>query len=121
MLVWSHTEVPESLTGLWTSEEEGVGSGWRTESELIQREDLTAGSDDASAGSGGEAERSDGELWDGQEAVVISDGTDNDNGLVVGLLGNVGNDSGDRHWWPVDAGHKQTAEDDLVEGGLGAA
>ena len=121
VLVWAETEVLEGLTGLWSTEEEGVASGWGAESKLIQGENLTTGSQDAGAGGSGEAEGGDGELWDSQEAVVISDGSDNDNGLVVGLLGDVGGDSGEGHWWSVDAGHEQAAEDDLVEGRLGAA
>ena len=120
--VWAKTEVLDSLTGvLWSTEEEGVASGWGAESELIQGEDLTTGSQDAGTGSGGEAERSNAELWNSQETVVVGDGTDDNNGLVVGLLRDVGNDSGERHWWSVDARHKQATEDDLVERGLGAA
>lgn len=121
VLVWAETEVLEGLARLWSTEEEGVASGWGAESKLIQGKNLTTGSQDAGASGSGEAEGSDRELWDSQEAVVISDGTDNDNGLVVGLLRDVGNDAGERHWRPVDAGHKQAAEDDLVEGRLGAA
>lgn len=121
VLVWTEAEVLEGLTGLWSTEEEGVASGWGAESELIQGEDLTTGSQDTGASGGGEAKGSDGELWDSQETVVVGDGTNDDNGLVVGLLGDVGCDSGEGHRWPVDAGHKQAAEDDLVEGRLGAA
>ena len=121
VLVWTEPEVLEGLAGLWSTEEEGVASGWGAKSELIQGKDLTTGSQNAGASGSGEAEGSDGELWDSQETVVVGDGTDNDNGLVVRLLGDVGGDSGEGHWWPVDAGHKQAAEDDLVEGRLGAA
>lgn len=121
VLVWAETEVLEGLAGLWSTEEEGVASGWGTESKLVQGENLTTGSQDARAGGSGEAEGSDGELWDGQETVVVSDGSDNDNRLVVGLLRDVGDNAGEGHWWPVDAGHEQAAEDDLVEGRLSAA
>lgn len=121
VLVWAETKVLEGLAGLWSTKEEGVASCWGAESKLIQGENLTTGGQDTGAGGSGEAEGSDGELWDGQETVVISDGSNNDNGLVVGLLGDVGDDAREGHWWPVDAGHKQAAEDDLVEGRLGAA
>lgn len=122
MAVGTEAEVLNSLTGvLGSAEEEGVASGRGTESELIQGEDLAAGGQDAGAGSGGEAEGRDAELGDGQEAVVVGDGADDDDGLVVGLLGDVGDDPGERHWGPVDAGHEQAAEDDLVEGRLSAA
>lgn len=122
MLVRTHAEVLNSLTGvLGSTEEEGVASGRGAESKLIKGEDLTTGSQDASASGGGEAEGSDAELGDGQETVVIGDGADDDDGLVVGLLRHVGDDAGERHWGPVDAGHEEAAEDDLVEGRLSAA
>lgn len=122
MLVGTESEVLDGLTGvLGSTEEEGVASGRGAEGKLIQGEDLAAGSQDARAGSGGEAEGSDAELGDGQETVVIGDGADDDDGLVVGLLGDVGDDSGEGHRGPVDAGHEEAAEDDLVEGRLGAA
>lgn len=122
MLVGTHAEVLNSLSGvLRSTEEEGVASGRSAESQLIQGEDLTTGGQDAGAGSGGEAESRNAELGDGQETVVVGDGADDDDGLVVGLLGDVGDDPGERHGGPVDAGHEEAAEDDLVEGGLGAA
>ena len=116
MLVWSETKVLDGLTGvLWTSQQQGVASGWCTESQLIEGQSLTTGSNDASTSGGGEAKSSNTELWDGQETVVIRDGTDNNNGLVVGLLGDVGGDSRDGDWWSVDAGHEKSSENDLVE------
>lgn len=122
MLVGTHAEVLNSLTSvLRSTEEEGVASGRSAESKLIQGEDLTTGGQDAGAGSGGEAEGGDAQLGDGQETVVVGDGADDDDGLVVGLLGDVGDDPGERHGGPVDAGHEEAAEDDLVEGRLGAA
>jgi len=122
VLVWAETEMLDSLTGvLWTSKKEGVASGWGTESELVEGENLTTSSKNAGTGGSGEAEGSNAELWNGQETVVISDGTDDDNGLVIGLLRHVGNDSGDGDRWAVDAGHKKATENDLVEGRIGTA
>jgi hypothetical protein len=122
VLVWAETEVLDSLTGvLWTSEEEGVASGWGTESKLVKGENLTTGSENASASSGGEAKGSNAELWDGQKTIVVGDGTNDDHGLVVGLLRDVGDNSGDGDRWAVDARHEQAAENDLVEGRVGAA
>ena len=120
--MWTETEVLNSLTGvLWTSKKEGVASGWGTESELVEGKNLTTGSNDAGTGGSGEAEGSNAELWNGQETVVVSDGTNDDNSLVVGLLRNVGNDSGNGDRWAVDAGHKKATENDLVEGRVGTA
>jgi len=88
---------------------------------LIQSQDLSSSSKDASTSSGGEAESSDAKLGDGQETVVIGDGTNNHNCALVILAGFVRNNSGDGDRRSVDAGHKESAEDDLVEGGLGSA
>lgn len=122
MLVGTEAEVLESLSGvLGATQEQGVASGRSTESKLVQGQDLTTGSQDTGAGGSGEAESSNAELGDGQETVVVSDGTDDHNGLVVRLLGSVGNNSRDGNGRSVDAGHKEAAQDDLVEGRVGTA
>ena len=122
MLVRTEAEVLDSLSGvLGATEEQGVASGRRTESKLVQGQDLTTSSHNAGTSGSSEAESSNAELGDGQETVVISDGTNNHNGLVVGLLGSVGDNSRDGDRWSVDAGHKKAAENDLVEGRLGPA
>lgn len=118
----AEAEVLDGLAGvLWSTEEESVASGWSAESKLVKGQALTTGSNDASTGSGGEAEGSNAELWNGQKTVVIGDGTDNDHGLVVGLLGHVGGNAREGDRWAVDARHEQAAEDNLVEGRLSAA
>ena len=122
MLVWTHAEMFYRLSGvLWSSEEKGVASGWSSQGQLIQGQDLTTGCNDASTSGGSEAESRNAELWDGQETVVIGYSTNDDNGLVVRLLGSVGGNSRDGNWRSVDAGHKKSAEDNLVEGGVGSA
>ncbi len=122
VLVGTEAEMLDSLTRvLGTSQEKSVGSSWSSESQLVQSESFTSGCNNASAGSGSETEGRNTELGNGQEAVVISDGTDNDNSLVVGLLRCVRNNSRDRDGGSVDAGHEKAAEDDLVEGRLGTA
>lgn len=100
---------------LGTSEEEGVASSRSSKGQLIEGQDLSTSSDDARTGGSSNAEGRNAKLGDSQETVVISDGADNHDGLVVRLLGGVGDDSGDRNRGSVDAGHKQAAEDDLVE------
>jgi len=55
VLVWSETEMLDSLSSvLWSTEEEGVGSGWGSQCELIESEGLTTGSENSGAGSSGE-------------------------------------------------------------------
>lgn len=121
MLVGTHAEVLDSLAGvLGTAEQQGVAAGGGTQSELIQGEGLTTGSQNASAGSGGEAQSSDAQLGDLEKTVVISDGANNNDGLALLALG-LADDARDRYRGTVDARHKEAAEDDLVEGRLGTA
>lgn len=121
VLVRSVTEVLERLTRvLGTAEEEGVAAGGRLERELIEGHGLAAGGDDAGAGSGREAEGRDVGLGGLEEAVVIGDGADNDNGALVVLL-DVGGDATEGDRGPVDAGHEQAAEHNLVEAGVRSA
>ena len=73
----TEAEMLERLTGvLGSTEEEGVGSGGETGSDLIDGEGLAAGLDDARAGGGGEAESRNGELGKLKETVVVGDGSD---------------------------------------------
>lgn len=125
VLVWAETEVLDSLSGvLWTPEEEGVGTSWGSQSELVESESFTTGSNDTGTSSSGESESSDGDLWGLQQTVVIGDRTNNDNGLSLGLglfVANKSVDAGEGDWWAVDLGHEETSEDDLVEVGVGSA
>ena len=87
---------------------------------MIQGQSLSSSSQDAGTSSGSESESGNTDLGDGQEAVVISNGTDNHNGALI-LLAKVRNDTGDRDGRSVNAGHEKSAEDDLVEGRLSSA
>ena len=117
MLVWSETEMLDGLSGvLGSSKEKGVASSWGSQCQLIQSQNLSSCGNDAGTSSGSETESSNTKLGNGQQTVVVSNGSNNHYSLVVGLLGDVGNDSGDGDWGSVDAGHEESAEDDLVEG-----
>lgn len=106
-----------SLSGiLWSSEEKSVASSRSTKSQLIESQDLPSSSKNACAGSGCESQSCNAQLGYGQKTVVIGDSADNDNSLVVGLLGDIADDSGDGDGGSVDTGHKESAENDLVEG-----
>lgn len=122
MLVWAKAEVLDCLTSvLGTSEKKGVASGGSTEGQLIQSQDLSSSSENSGTSSSGDTESSDAELGDDQEAIVIGNGADNYNSALFILGGFVRDDSGDGDRRSVDAGHEESAEDDLVEGGLGSA
>lgn len=119
--VGTEAEVLDGLTGvLGATEDEGVATGGGAEGKLVEGDGLTTGGEDAGTGGGGEAEGSNGHLGEGEHAVVIGDGADDDDGALL-LLGGVGHNAGEGDWGPVDLGHKQAAEDDLVEGRVGTA
>ena len=121
MLVGTEAEVANGLAGvLGTAEDQGVAASGGTQSKLVEGDGLTSGGDNASAGGSGEAESGDGELGEVQQALVVGDGTDNNDGALV-VLGGVGDNARQRHRGTVDLGHKQAAEHDLVEAAVGAA
>lgn len=65
------------------------------------------------------------QFGDCEEAIVICDGSDNCNGLVlIGLLGGLvlglGDDAGDGDWRTVDARLEKALKNDFVEVGVSA-
>lgn len=121
VLVGPHPEMLDRLSRvLGSSEENNVRACWVLHSQLINGHAATTSLFDASARCGREAQRGDVEGWDGQEAVVVCDGSDDTDGLVgVCFLGRFSSDfagdAGDGHGGAVDAGHEEAAEDDFVE------
>jgi len=119
--VGTEAEVADGLTGvLGTTEDQGVGTSGGTEGQLVEGDGLTTGGQDAGTGGGGEAQSSHGDLGELEETVVVGDGAHNNNGALL-VLGDVGNDAGQRDRGTVDLGHKKAAQDDLVEGRVGTA
>jgi len=122
VLVWAHSKMLECFSRiLWSSQEKGVASSWGTESQLIQGQNLTTRRNDTGTSGCGETKSGDTELWDSEEAVIIGDGADDYDGLVIGFLRRVGDNSGQGNGWSVDTGHEQTTENDLVERRVGTA
>ena len=118
--VGTEAEVLDGLTGvLGATEDQGVAAGGGTQSKLVQGDGLTAGGDDAGTGGGGESQGSDGDLGEGQQTVVVGDGADNNDGALLTLLVDVGNNAAQGDGRTVDLGHEQAAQDDLVEGRIG--
>lgn len=118
----AEAKVLHGLTSvLRTTQQQGVRAGGRTESKLVQGQDLTASLLNASTGGGRHAEGSNGQLGDRQQAVVIGHRANDDNGLVLVLLVQVGHDAGQGDRRTVDPGHEQTAQHHLVEVGIGTA
>lgn len=122
VLVGAEAEVLDGLARvLGAAEEERVGARGLLESELVEGQGLAAGSLDARAGSGGEAQGGDVDLGDVEEAVVIGDGADNNDRLLLVAVLEVGGNAREGDGGAVDAAHKQAAEHDLVESRVGTA
>lgn len=120
VLVGTEAEVLDSLTVvLGATQEQGVGTGGLLQGELVEGQGAAAGGQDARAGSGGEAQGSDLDLGDLEQAVVVGDGADNNDRLLVVAVLQVGLDTGQGDRRAVDAGGKQAAQDNLVEGRVG--
>lgn len=118
-----NTKVLNGLTGVALSaEKQGVGASGGANSKLVKGKGLTTSLDNASAGSLGEAEGSNGHLGDDGHALIVGDGTndDGDKRLIAGALSNVLGDGRERHDGSVGAGHAQALQDDLIEGGVSA-
>lgn len=88
---------------------------------MIQSQDFSTSSDDASASCSGKSESCNAELGYGQEAVVIRDSANYNDRLVVRLLRRVCYDSRDGDGRPIDARHEESAQNDFIERGLGSA
>lgn len=122
MLVGTEAEVLDGLTAvLGSTKDQSVASGRSTESELIEGDGLTTGGSNSGTGSGSESKSGNGGLGESQKSVVIGDGADNDDGALLALLVDVGNNAGQRNGGAVDLGHEESSKDNLVEGGIGTA
>lgn len=97
--------------------QDGVASGRRQQSQLIEGEDLTACLQDAFTGSFGHTQSTDAQLGDVQETQVVGHSSDNDgNAVVLGLTYlEQAQDSLQRDDGAVDPAHEQASQDDLVE------
>lgn len=84
MLVGAHSEVLNGLSGvLRSSDKKSVGSSRRPQRKLVKGKSFTSCSLDLGTSSGCESQGGDGELRNLEETVIVGDGTDNNDGLVV--------------------------------------
>lgn len=122
MLVGTHAKVADGLTGvLGATEQQSVGASGLLEGQLVKGLDGAAGGKDASAGSGGETQSSDVHLGDLEQTDIVGDGTDNYDSLLLVAVLEIGRDAREGDGRAVDAGHKEAAQDNLVEGSVGTA
>ena len=74
---------------LRSSQQQCIRTSWRSHGELVNGQTLAAGLLNPRTGSRGEAKSGDMHLWNCEEAIVVCDGADNDDGLVPVLFGGV--------------------------------
>lgn len=120
VLVGTEAEVLDGLTAvLGATQEQGVGTGGLLKSKLVEGQGTAASGQDARAGGGGEPQGSDLDLGDLEQAVVVGDGADDNDRLLVVAVLQVGLDTRQGDGRAVDAGGKEAAQDNLVEGRVG--
>lgn len=122
MAVRAKAEMLDRLASiLGSAEEKSVRASGGPESKLVQSQSLTAGLLDPRTRSSCEPEGSHRHLGDGQEAVVVRHGPNDNNGLALVRLGQVGDDARERNGRAVDPGHEKPTQNHLVEVGIGTA
>jgi hypothetical protein len=122
VLVRAEAEVLDGLTvALRATENKGVAASGGSESELVERDGLTTGGNNAGTGGSSESQSSDGHLGEGEQTVVISNSADSDDGAFLALFVGVRNDTRQRDGRAVNLGHKEASKNHLVEGGIGTA
>lgn len=105
-----------STSGASALEQKGVLAGGRTQSQLIEGQDLTASLQDTLASRLGDMQGAQRQLGHHQEAGIVGNGANNNNSRLR-LLGGLEEASNalQRHWWPIGFAHKQTLQNDAVK------
>jgi len=92
--MWDTRSTTEVLAGLASCtlalQEDGVLSGWRQQSQLIESQDLAAVLDDPLASALSDTESTDAQLGDLQQAQIVGDGSDDDGNCVLACLALLG-------------------------------
>lgn len=114
------TEVRLGTSGGVASQEEGTSASWALHDELIEGKASATSLGDSCTGGFGEAETSNGKLWNIENTLVIGDGTNNNSDSVL-LLAEVLDDLGQGKWWAVGAGSNKSSQDGLGEAGSGSS
>lgn len=124
MLVRAKPEVLNRLPSiLGPPDEKRVASSRRPQGKLVKSQSLASSCLDSGTSGGSESQSGDGKLRNREETVIVSDGADNDDSLIVVVgrvwVSTVLDDTGDRDRGSVDLGHEETAENSLIEGAVG--
>ena len=116
-----NTKVLNSLSSiLGSTQKNGAGAGRGSHGQLIEGQAFTSSLDNSSSSGSSESKGANGHLGDGEKTVVIGDGSNEDGDLCV-LAIHVANELGERKRRAVDAGHKETLQNNLVKLGVCAA
>lgn len=109
----------DGLSGVsWSLKQEGVLTQWCLLSELVQRDDFSAGFQNSLSGGFGDSKGGEFDFWALVQPGVIGDGTDANDGFT--FFG-VGRQSGERQSWSVLSAHKKSFQQDFVEFGVGSS
>merc|ERR1712079_913418 len=121
--IWhsGHSEVLDGLALLTGSlHEHRVLPGWCPDGQLVEGHDLSSSLQDSLASLLSHPEGAHSHLRDFEDPDVVGDGSNTDTHLVsVTSLLHVAGQSSDRERRPVDLGHEESPQDDLVELGIG--
>lgn len=112
----AHAEVLDGLTAVpLPSQQDGVGTGRRTESELIKSDSLTTRLENALLGGTGEAKGGNGQLGDFQEANIVGNSSNDydDLGVTFGGIRGLLDNAGERDGRAIDLGEEESVEDGL--------
>jgi len=105
VLVGSVTEVADGLSGVsLAAKQDRVGASGAPQGQLVQGEAFATSSQDASSGSGGEAEGGDRKLRHLKQSDIVSHGGDDHNSLSRGVFDST-SDARNGHGGSVDAAH----------------
>lgn len=114
----AHAEVLNGLSSVpLATEEDGVRASRRTERKLVEGQGLATSLEDTLLGGPGEAEGGNGQLGDLKQTDVVSDSSDDNDGLGIALrsTGGLLEDAGEGDRGAVDLREEKTVEDRLTE------
>lgn len=121
--VGAEAEVTDRLTvGTGATQQNGVLASRGSTSKLIEGDDFTTSLEDPSTGTLSEAKSGNSHLGDLEKTVVISDSTNDNDGLGLGTLKLLStSDTAQTNRWAVGLGEEQTLKHNLVETRVRAA
>lgn len=112
------SKVCECLSALWSTEQNGVGTGWTPQCQLVKGQNLTSSGQNTCLGAFGERQCADGHFRTFKHTNIVGDFSNDDSNLSV-LVGHVFGKTVEANWWLVDFGHVEAFDDRGAECGSG--